>query len=353
MTPAGFQLPRGQGNPAATYLVVGDHYSFADDMKKSPFCDGAGTILHRMLQEAGIQVSQCYFTNLVNAVPPQGDFDSWMPMKKNQLTQRHVNVLGRSVDPIIVQGMSALNAEITLLKPRCIITLGNPPLWALTGNWSALSWRGSELKKMGSTIPLVPTLHPRFISAQWQWRVSCLNDLRRAKKLADSGGSTPVQRHFTLRPSLETTLRIIDGLLKRLDAGEQLWLDLDLETNAGHIVCLGFSWSRSEAICIPFASSGLHKHYFSAEEEGMVVFALYKLFTHPKVAVRWQNGLFDAQYIFRHWHYIPRGKQDTMISHHSMWSGMQKSLAFQASMYCESYSYWKDMRTTAENKEGA
>jgi hypothetical protein len=207
---------------------------------------------------------------------------------------------------------------------------------------------------MGSSIPLVPTLHPRFISAQWQWRVSCLNDLRRAKKLAEQGGSMPAQRHFTLRPSLETTLRIIDGLLGRLDNGESLWLDLDLETNAGHIVCLGFSWSKSEAICIPFASSGLHKHYWtSPQEEGMVVQALYRLFTHPKVAVRWQNGLFDAQYIFRHWHYIPRGKQDTMISHHSMWAGMQKSLAFQASIYCESYSFWKDMRTTAEAKEGA
>jgi len=85
----------------------------------------------------------------------------------------------------------------------------------------------------------------------------------------------------------------------------------------------------------------------------MVVYALYKLFTHPKVSVRWQNGLFDAQYIFRHWHYIPRGKQDTMISHHSMFAGMQKSLAFQAAQYCESYVYWKEMRTTAEAKEGA
>ena len=347
------QLPRGQGNPQATYLVCGDCYSFADDLKKQPFSDGAGTILHRMLQEAGIPVSACYFTNLVNALPPKGDFDSWMPAKKKDIQPHHINVLGRHADPIVVQGMQQLNAETALLKPKAIITLGNPALWAMTGNWSALSWRGSELKKMGTQEPLVPTLHPRFISAQWQWRVSCLNDLRRAVKCA-AGLTTLPQRKFILRPSLDTTLRVIDGLLSRLNAGEPLWFDLDLETNAGHIVCLGFSWSRTEAICIPFATSGLHKSYWpSAQEEAMVVMALYKLFTHRLTSVRWQNGLFDAQYIFRHWHYIPRGKQDTMISHHSMWAGMQKSLAFQASMYCEHYAYWKEMREGSEAKEGA
>jgi DNA polymerase I-like protein with 3'-5' exonuclease and polymerase domains len=31
-----------------------------------------------------------------------------------------------------------------------------------------------------------------------------------------------------------------------------------------------------------------------------------------------------------------------MIAHHSAWAGLQKSLAFQASMYCNHYVYWKD-----------
>jgi DNA polymerase-1 len=31
-----------------------------------------------------------------------------------------------------------------------------------------------------------------------------------------------------------------------------------------------------------------------------------------------------------------------MIAHHSVWAGLQKSLAFQAAMYCDHYVYWKD-----------
>jgi len=346
-------LPNGHGNPAASYMIVGDHYSFEDDRKKQAFADGSGTIMSKMLQDAGILVSDCWFTNVVNAMPRGGDGDYWYPTKKQDLEPRHMDVLGRKVDPIVVEGLALLNQQIALVKPKAIITVGNPGLWALTGNWGALSWRGSMLRAMGTPIPLVPTLHPRFISAQWQWRSVCIKDIQRAKRLVESPPSEP-DRHFILRPDLDTTLGVLNKLLQRCEAGEALWVDVDLETNLGHIVCLGLSWSRTEAICIPFASSGLHRNYWSTpEEEGVVVFAVYRLLTHRNVAVRWQNGLFDAQYIFKHWHFIPRGKQDTMISHHSMWAGMQKSLAFQASMYCDHYVYWKDMRTGAETKEGA
>ncbi|NEU94224.1 hypothetical protein G3N01_24010, partial len=76
--------------------------------------------------------------------------------------------------------------------------------------------------------------------------------------------------------------------------------------------------------------------------EAELVYRLYKVLTHPRVKVRWQNGLYDAQYTYRHWHFVPRGAQDTMIAHHSAFCGLPKSLAFQASMYCDHYVYWKD-----------
>ncbi|MFS2212853.1 hypothetical protein, partial [Kosakonia cowanii] len=63
---------------------------------------------------------------------------------------------------------------------------------------------------------------------------------------------------------------------------------------------------------------------------------------HPNVLVRGQNLLYDAQYTYRHWHFVPRVAQDTMISHHTMWAGLPKRLDFQASMYCDHYVYWKD-----------
>lgn len=346
------KLSHGSGNPQASYLVVGDHMTFTDQQKATPFSDGSGTVLFKLLQDAGILVSDCWFTNVVNAVPTSDS--NWYPQKKNEIRAHHEMFLNRHVDRIVVRGVKALQETISLVKPKAIITLGNPPLWALTGNWSALSWRGSQLTSITTNIPLIPTLHPRFIMAQWQHRVSCLNDVKRAWKAVNAPVAQPEWR-FILRPSSDTVVRICTQFLERLNSGERLWFDLDLETIGGHISCLGFSWSRTEALCIPFTVNGLHRNYWSsAEEEAIVVMNLYRLFTHPNAAVRWQNGLFDAQYVFRHWHFIPRGRQDTMISHHSMWAGMQKSLAFQAAMYCDYYQYWKEMRgDAAEMKEGA
>ena len=83
-------------------------------------------------------------------------------------------------------------------------------------------------------------------------------------------------------------------------------------------------------------------YWATPEMEGMIVHRLYRILTHPKALVRGQNLLYDAQYTYRHWHFVPRVAQDTMIAQHSIYCGMRKSLDFQASMYCDHYVYWKD-----------
>jgi DNA polymerase I-like protein with 3'-5' exonuclease and polymerase domains len=82
--------------------------------------------------------------------------------------------------------------------------------------------------------------------------------------------------------------------------------------------------------------------YWNPSAEAEIVFLLYKLLTHPRVKVRGQNLLYDAQYTYRHWHFVPRVAQDTMISHHTLFAGLPKSLAFQSSIYSPEYIYWKD-----------
>ena len=137
------------------------------------------------------------------------------------------------------------------------------------------------------------------------------------------------------------------------EGGAPLRLEFDLETSPIHITCAGISWSRTEAICIPFCYKDGSHYWTTAQEEGRVVYWLYKLLTHPNCWVRGQNLLYDVQHTYRWWHFIPNVKQDTMLSHHSMFSGMKKSLDFQASMYCDYYEYWKEMHKDLSNKAGA
>jgi len=321
-------------------MIVGDCFSQYDTTE--PLSGPPGQELNRLLHDAKIMRSECYVSNVVNLYPPYGEVSRWIPRAKKDLTSHHVQLRSKYVEPQLLAGYQSLRKEIALVNPRVIIALGDAALYALTGAEGTDKWRGSILNLDGVSTgtPVIPTYHPRRIATQPDLRNIVTQDLRRARTQLINPPSRPKWK-FTLRPSLATVLNQLEALLSSVEAAPT-WIDFDLETRAGHIACAGLSWSLTDALCIPFMVVENSRGYWSEFEEAKIVFALYKLLTHPNCYVRWQNGLYDAQYTYRHWHFIPNGKQDTMITQHTLWAGLKKSLAFQASMYCDHYIYWKD-----------
>ena len=347
-------VPFGDGNPSAKIILVGEAWGEQDDYHKQPFAGASGQELNRMLQEAGILRSETYATNLINARPPDSDLTAWMPMKKKDISGRHVLLRDRFVLPIVLEGYESLLREINLVKPNVIIALGNAAMWALTGQWGVLKWRGSQLTTdFLPTRKVIPTIHPAVILREYSLRRAVINDLKRAGNERSTEAYSNIPKYdFIIRPSLERVLSTLSNLTPVVGDSPR-WIEFDLETSPIHITCAGISWSRTEAICIPITYPEGGKDYWSAEEEAIVVFALYKFLTNPLVWVRGQNLLYDAQHTYRHWHFVPNVKQDTMLSHHSMLAGLPKSLAFQASLYCDYYSFWKEMHRDLSNKIGA
>ena len=327
-------------------MLVGEAYGEYEERAKEPFVGPSGQELNRMLHEAGIMRSECYVTNVINARPPNNDLGAWVAMKKKDRTLAHVMLRDRYVLPIVRQGYEQLMTEITAVQPNIIIAFGNLAMWALTGNWGILKWRGSMLKHE-SGAKVIPTIHPAAVLREWHYRATVLNDLRRVKKHMTSREYQQPRYNFRLRPSFTQVMQTLSDLLAKCGV-----LDLDIETRAGHIACLGISWSKTDAICIPFMCIENKEGYWSEEEEAYIIYALYQLFTNPRVSVRWQNGLYDAQYIHRHWHFIPRGTQDTMIAQHAVFSDLPKKLSYIASMYAEYYVYWKDEGKNWDQKLG-
>ena len=363
-------LPMGEGSPSSRIMIVGESWGDHEERTGLPFQGASGQELNRLLHESGITRSECYLTNLVNARPPFNDLSRWIAMKKKDITPDMVKVRDRYVKPIVAEGFAQLLREINLIKPNIILALGSHALWALTGAVGVLKWRGSQiylnvdrsLYPQGLLAPdqtayrckLIPTIHPAAVLREWSLRPTVLLDLKRlARERATVEYANEPKWDFLIRPSFDAVLECLAELIARLDAGTLEWIDFDIETRAGHIACAGISWSLTEALCIPFMCVEDKAGYWLVEQEARIVFLLYKLLTHRRVKVRWQNGLYDAQYTYRHWHFVPRGAQDTMISHHSAFCGLQKSLAFQASMYCDHYVYWKDDgKTWAPEKMG-
>lgn len=293
-----------------------------------------------MLHDAGLMRSECYVTNLVNARPYNNDLGQWFAFKKKDRTPAHVELMGRWVLPIVKEGYEALLQEIRTVQPRVIICLGNAAMWALTQRWGVVKWRGSMLRHNG--ICTIPTIHPAAILREWSWRQTTVQDFRRAKKIADGDTDEEPAWNFIIRPSFAKAVETLKFLFDGLETGDLEWLDFDLETRAGHIACAGISWTKLDAISLPFMCLENREGYWSLDEETEVLYLLYRVLTHPRVKVRWQNGLYDAQYTYKHWHFIPRGVQDTMISQHSIFATMPKSLAYQASIYAAFYTFWKE-----------
>ena len=337
---------RGEGPIPSRIMLVGEAPGLDEERTGTPFVGASGQELNRMLHEAGIMRSECYVTNVCKVRPRDNQLSAFIAKAKKDITPGHRLLRDRYCTQEVHEGYAELLAEIEMVQPNLILTFGNLGLWALTGNWGILKWRGSLLTSQGGQ-KLIPTIHPAAVLRQWDLRAVVVNDLRRAKRhMVSREYDNKPEWKFQVRPTYVQTMQQLTLLLPSTDS---IWLDFDIETRGGHIDCIGLSWSRTEGICIPLMAAGKPQGYWTEDEEAHIVYALYRLLTHPFVKVRWQNGLYDAQYVHRHWHFIPRGGQDTMITQHSLLAALPKGLAFLASMYADWYVYWKDEGKIADN----
>lgn len=339
---------RADGPLDAEVMIVGEAPGADEVARGRPFVGMSGELLNRMLAEAGIARSSCFCTNVARERPPGNKIEAWMPPTKKGQTElagseNSCELNGRIVHRYIKEGYEKLWEEIALVKPRIIIALGNTALWALTGLVSVSKWRGSTL-----TVPslpgvtIVPTLHPASVLRQWSVRPIVVQDLRRAAQARTQPPVKPAWR-FIIRPSLQQVRETLSNLEAALDsAAAPLVLSTDIETRAQHITCLGIAWSKLDAICIPFLSVDRPDGYWSQDDEAEIVYLLYRVLTHRNALVIGQNFIYDTQYIFRHWGFVPCFRRDTMVAFHVCFPGMPKSLDHIASMTNEWYVYWKD-----------
>lgn len=330
----------------ARILIVGEAPGADEERLHAPFVGASGQLLDRMLGEAGIARKDCFLTNVCRERPPMNDIAKWMPATKKAqaegLAAGWPIVKGRVVHPHVAEGYNLLMEEIAAVKPSLIIALGNTALWALTDLDSVSKWRGSTLETPYGIV--VPTLHPAAVLRQWAARPIVVQDLRRAAACLRQPPTKP-QWRFTVRPTLPQVRDYLEGLYQAAESTpttERLKLSVDIETLAGHIACIGIAPNVLEAICIPLTTVQNPDGYWDEAEEAEIVWLLHRLLTHPRVGCVGQNFIYDTQYIYRHWGFVPNFLRDTMVAQHVCFPGMPKSLDHIASMYCDYYVYWKD-----------
>jgi DNA polymerase I len=339
------------GPKNAKIMLVGEAPGEQEVIKREPFVGASGSLLNEMLHDAEILRSECFITNVCRERPPNNDISLWIAKSKKDITSRHVSLGNKYVFPAVAEGYQLLVKEIDLVKPNIIVAFGNVAMWALTGRWGIKSWRGSLLQDTVYSRKCIPTYHPAYILRDYAQRHITTHDLRRARREAQDPLIHGPEYRFILRPKFEDACAYLSRLKDELLLGPRQ-LSVDIETRAGHIACLGIATSPTEAICIPFMCVENREGYWNEEEEFAIIKQLKSVLTHENARIIGQNFIYDSQYIWRHWRFVPNFHSDTMLGHHACFTGLPKGLDYLSSLYCANHVYWKDEGKNWEPKVG-
>lgn len=324
------------GPTDAKVLVVGEAPGKDEELRLTPFVGASGVELTKMLADAGLLRADCRITNVCKYRPPNNNIDFWLKAPTKTRAATH--------NELIAEGLNELRIEVETLKPKLILAFGNTPLWALTGEFGIGKWRGSILQTQGymHETYVVPTYHPASILRDWSQRFVAVQDLRRARRLLNGEISRP-EYDFIVQPSFEQVIDWFDWIFEKLKAGPYK-LAGDIETlKQKFIDCIGFAWTPTKAICIPFVDFRRdNRAYWSIEEEVWIVKKLRELLSHPNLQLVGQNWDYDYQYLARHFGVDARRWRDTMTTHHVLFAGLPNALDFQSSLYLDWHEYWKD-----------
>jgi len=139
----------GEGPLHAQAMLVGEQPGDKEDLAGKPFVGPAGRLLDRALQDAGIDRSLVYVTNVVKHF-------KWEPRGKRRI---HAKPNGAE----IAACRPWLETEIALIKPRVLVCLGATAAQALLGKSFKVSQQRGTFVPSSLAPRVTATVHPSSI----------------------------------------------------------------------------------------------------------------------------------------------------------------------------------------------
>jgi DNA polymerase len=153
----------GTGNPAATFMVIGEAPGADEDAQGEPFVGKAGQLLNKILEAIGFKREDVYICNILKCRPPGNR-----------------KPLAEEVDLCIPY----LRKQIALVKPKVILALGLTAAENLLATTESLGrLRGRILQYEGT--PLMVTYHPAALLRNPNWKRPAWEDVQAVRKLHD------------------------------------------------------------------------------------------------------------------------------------------------------------------------
>jgi uracil-DNA glycosylase len=147
----GTQTVFGEGLPKATIMMVGEQPGDQEDKIGRPFVGPAGRLLDQALQQAGIDRSDVYVTNVVKHF-------KWTPADRGK---RRIHKKPRYSE--IMACRPWLDAELEVVKPQVLVCLGASAAQSLLGRDFRVSRQRGQLIESPLAPRVVATVHPSSI----------------------------------------------------------------------------------------------------------------------------------------------------------------------------------------------
>ncbi|NNU50477.1 UdgX family uracil-DNA binding protein [Rhizobium sp. WYCCWR 11279] len=143
------QIVFGEGPVKTEIVLVGEQPGDQEDVSGRPFVGPAGRLLDRCLEEAGLDRQRCYVTNAV---------------KHFKFTQRGKRRLHAKPNAGEIKRCAWwLGAEINILQPKLVVTLGASALYALLGPKVKLTPERGHILYPANRPPVLVTIHPSYL----------------------------------------------------------------------------------------------------------------------------------------------------------------------------------------------
>jgi DNA polymerase len=145
----GTQTVFGEGTRNADVMFVGEQPGDQEDLQGKPFVGPAGKLLDQALEEAGIDRSQVYVTNVVKHF-------KWTGRGKRRIHQKPNWSEIAACRPW-------LEAELSVVQPRVLVCLGATAAQALLGRDFRVSRQRGDPVDSDLAKHVVATVHPSSI----------------------------------------------------------------------------------------------------------------------------------------------------------------------------------------------
>jgi len=328
-----------RGNPSAPICFVGEALGEEEAKQGLPFVGASGRELERMINEAGLSLNNCWFTNPYMTRPPDNKLD-------------RLHELSVPVEVYLDAFWEVINTH----RPTFVCALGATPLGILcpftinkrTQTAAISQYRGSLLRSpsLGWNHYVVPSFHPAFLFRSWDERQNAVLCLA---KLNDEFNYW--REHRTLQPLPQRQLisdppadDAIDFLTRILQTSASTVVSIDIESIGVYRgefktpqrnrvpYVIGFSIDPGVGISI-----GLTEYERNKTAE---IWRLVDKILTTKRQLGHNYYTYDIPWLSYIGFSVNTALiEDTLVLHHSLWPELSHKLEYLTFQYCREPFY--------------